>query len=541
MKLFSYIRFSTHTQADGDSLRRQTQAARDYADKHGYEYVDQSFRDLGVSGFKSVQRPALDELMGCIEQGVIQAGDAVFIENVDRLSRQGFRPTYNVICNMLESDVTLIAAAERLILTRDSMNDLVSVIRIATSASLAYDESKKKSERVQAAKNKQRQDAINGKPINRRLPYWLVRTDDGYAIDPVKSEPIKLLISMRQQGHGLAKIAAELNRRGYPTRFNRSGWSFSTLAGILQNRALYGAYQPGTRITHSWYEPDPTTIITGYYPALITFTEWQDLQCLFTGAGGPSPTVDNPLSRLVRCGYCNTAMFLKVSKRRSAKTGEMLHYWTWICTLNKNGGCELTPVKDLHRAVYAGIKHLKISDTKTDQSRLAQIDADLNQTRHRLDEIRQALTTGTGSVVVLATAAADLEQKLKDLINEQDRIQTTTTEQVNMIAGLDPVTDGVEFNINARKLIKSVKVYQFEDQAKFPTKRYYRAVIEQQNGYNVIVTASRVNQYADWTYRVADGEWLAGLTAGHEYDLDYDADMPDVADEVDELDEVPFQ
>ena len=49
-KAYSYIRFSTPEQAKGDSLPRQTAAARRYAISHGLE-LDESltFRDLGVS------------------------------------------------------------------------------------------------------------------------------------------------------------------------------------------------------------------------------------------------------------------------------------------------------------------------------------------------------------------------------------------------------------------------------------------------------------------------------------------------------------
>ena len=48
-KAYSYLRFSTPGQLEGDSLRRQTEAARAYAERHGLELSDLSYRDLGKS------------------------------------------------------------------------------------------------------------------------------------------------------------------------------------------------------------------------------------------------------------------------------------------------------------------------------------------------------------------------------------------------------------------------------------------------------------------------------------------------------------
>jgi DNA invertase Pin-like site-specific DNA recombinase len=53
-RAYSYLRFSTPDQLKGDSYRRQTQLAQEYARKHSLE-LDQSltFEDLGVSAYRS--------------------------------------------------------------------------------------------------------------------------------------------------------------------------------------------------------------------------------------------------------------------------------------------------------------------------------------------------------------------------------------------------------------------------------------------------------------------------------------------------------
>lgn len=49
---FSYRRFSSAQQKDGNSIKRQTDAAQAWCDANGYELSSSNFEDLGVSAFK---------------------------------------------------------------------------------------------------------------------------------------------------------------------------------------------------------------------------------------------------------------------------------------------------------------------------------------------------------------------------------------------------------------------------------------------------------------------------------------------------------
>ncbi|MCX8955437.1 recombinase family protein, partial [Ruegeria sp. NA] len=48
---FSYRRFSSAQQKDGNSIKRQTEAAQEWCDENGYELSSSNFEDLGVSAF----------------------------------------------------------------------------------------------------------------------------------------------------------------------------------------------------------------------------------------------------------------------------------------------------------------------------------------------------------------------------------------------------------------------------------------------------------------------------------------------------------
>src|SRR5262245_40837291 len=88
---FSYIRFSHPDQAKGDSLRRQTEAARDWCGRNGL-CLDETttLRDLGRSAYtgkhrSNPDRHALAAFLKLIEQGKVPRGSFLIIENLDRL------------------------------------------------------------------------------------------------------------------------------------------------------------------------------------------------------------------------------------------------------------------------------------------------------------------------------------------------------------------------------------------------------------------------------------------------------------------------
>jgi DNA invertase Pin-like site-specific DNA recombinase len=74
-KAISYRRFSSGSQATGDSLKRQTEAAQAYCDAHGDE-LDVSFVDAGMSAYrgKNATQGALARLVELAEQCTFNPG-----------------------------------------------------------------------------------------------------------------------------------------------------------------------------------------------------------------------------------------------------------------------------------------------------------------------------------------------------------------------------------------------------------------------------------------------------------------------------------
>ncbi|ENY2727111.1 recombinase family protein [Salmonella enterica] len=55
-KAYSYIRFSSKKREQGDSIKRQTELAEQYAHANNLILSDKSFQDLGISAFKEGKR-----------------------------------------------------------------------------------------------------------------------------------------------------------------------------------------------------------------------------------------------------------------------------------------------------------------------------------------------------------------------------------------------------------------------------------------------------------------------------------------------------
>jgi DNA invertase Pin-like site-specific DNA recombinase len=93
-RAYSYVRFSTPDQAKGDSYRRQTEAANEYARRHGLVLdTELTFTDLGVSAFRgaNAKTGALGVFLEAVKDGTIAPGSHLLIENLDRLTRADAR------------------------------------------------------------------------------------------------------------------------------------------------------------------------------------------------------------------------------------------------------------------------------------------------------------------------------------------------------------------------------------------------------------------------------------------------------------------
>jgi DNA invertase Pin-like site-specific DNA recombinase len=110
-KAYSYTRFSRPEQADGDSLRRQTEAARAYAGREQLDLDETlTFHDPGISAFRgrNAEEGKLGDFLNAVRGGIIPPGSFLLVESLDRISRQTVRKAVRTMEDIVEAGVTLV-------------------------------------------------------------------------------------------------------------------------------------------------------------------------------------------------------------------------------------------------------------------------------------------------------------------------------------------------------------------------------------------------------------------------------------------------
>jgi DNA invertase Pin-like site-specific DNA recombinase len=283
---FSYIRFSHPSQSEGDSLRRQTQAAADWCKRNGAVLdTATTFRDLGKSAYSGTHRAnpdrhALAAFLKLVESGKVSRGSYLIIENLDRLSREHIQPALLLALNLLQSGVRIVQLkpAEMVF---DDKSDTLPVMMMIFELSRGHSESAIKSERVGAAWSQKRQQARAGGVLTRRLPGWIELRDGKLSLVPQRAAVLRRIFELAAAGYGYARIVQRLELDRVPTfgaAVVREGrkrgafarhWTLPYVVRILNDRRAVGEYQPCGRGRKPEGPP-----ITDYYPAAVTEEEF---------------------------------------------------------------------------------------------------------------------------------------------------------------------------------------------------------------------------------------------------------------------------
>lgn len=444
---YSYIRFSSKKQEQGDSVRRQTELAEQYAHANNLILSDKNFQDLGISAFKEGNRPSLGDMLEAIEKGQIEQGSTIIIESLDRLSRRGIDVTQQIIKSILQNNVFIASLVDGLLLNRESTNDLVSVIRIALAADLAYKESEKKSQRLRETKGQQRQRALNGEVINKILPFWLERKQNKFVFSD-KLDTVKRIIELRRKGLGTNKIAKTLNNEGYkPLR--SAGWNHTTIGKTINSVALYGAYQ--TSETTKDRKIILLDIVEDYYPAVISKEEFMLLQSDQKQNKPGYKSEHNAFAGILKheCGGALVRKFHAVS----GKT-----YQYHVCANARDGKCNVTKnFKNIEIALYRIMKELKLEKkTNIDETLILE----RNSVKAKILDLNDMLLNLSKIPVSVIQTINNLEEKLQRLeekIKEQNSM--IISEQAFDLNLLQEIKDPQELNMMLKRVIEQIIVF----------------------------------------------------------------------------------
>lgn len=345
-KAYSYIRFSTPEQEKGDSLRRQTLAASQYAQRHGLELVDASYQDLGVSAFRGANADTgkLAEFMEAVRGEVIPRGSYLLIESMDRLSRAKPRKAIRLLESICEEGITVVTLADGRVYNEDSLDDDPLALMGAYFVAIrANEESMMKSARLKASWEHKRAKALD-KPLTSLVPGWmkLNRNKNKLEIIEERAGVIRRVFQMYLEGAGVHRIAETLNSEHVPCFGRAQFWHRSYIQKALENPAVVGTLTLRRLETDAGGRKIRRQIGTqeGYYPAIVDTETFQAAQAMKQGKKAPSTKdkrgLQNILGGLAVCPKCDSAM-TRVNKGDPKKGGRP----KLVCTKAKAGaGCE---------------------------------------------------------------------------------------------------------------------------------------------------------------------------------------------------------
>jgi DNA invertase Pin-like site-specific DNA recombinase len=346
-KVYSYTRFSTPEQAQGDSFRRQSDAAARWARERGLELdATLSLEDKGVSAYRGgnvEEDRGLGAFLFACRQGLIERGSFLLVESLDRISRMTPRRVQRLVDDIVDAGVTIVTLNDGQEYTQDRLDNDPMALLIALMVSWrAHEESKTKGRRVAAAWAAKRDRVRAGvDPIlTRRSPPWLRWSDGQWRVDDAKAAVVRRVYQMTIDGDGEHKIATALNQEGVPPLGRGAMWHRSAVSKLLRTSTVIGTLTPGHMVFDAGKKrrtlEDP---IEGAYPAILDRADWLAVRAIKDGSTASvrgraaKAPLSNIFAGLARCPDCGAVM-TRVMKGKKGGSPKL------VCTRAKAGAAE---------------------------------------------------------------------------------------------------------------------------------------------------------------------------------------------------------
>jgi len=203
---FGYTRVSTADQREnGVSLEAQQRRIAAWCVANDYE-LKELFVDAGISGKKTRNRPGLNDALAAVKK----AGGTLVVYSLSRLARST-KDTINIGEQLEKAGADLVSLSERIDTTSAAGKMIFRMLAV-----MAEFESDVISERTILGMDCKRE---RGESLG-KTPFGFDLADDGVTLVENADEQnvLRLIRQLRERGESLRKIAAELTRRGIPTK-----------------------------------------------------------------------------------------------------------------------------------------------------------------------------------------------------------------------------------------------------------------------------------------------------------------------------------
>jgi len=426
---YSYLRFSTPEQAKGDSSRRQTDLAERYAAKHGLT-LDTSLRmtDEGVSAFraKNIKTGALGRFLRLVEDGFVEEGSFLLVENLDRVSRARPWDALLVFQNIINAGVIIVTLQDERVWSEEDLRENPFRIFESLFAMIrANQESETKSRRLKAVWEHKRRTA-GTKAMTSRAPGWLRLEGQParFVVNEDRAAVVRRIFEMTAAGIGQHRIAETLNTEGVPCFGKAAHWHRSYIKKLLENPAVIGTLIPHELVYEgSQRLRKPHAAVPGYYPAIVDEALFQGVQAQKLDKRAPpvrQGVVANLFGGLARCPQCSGSM-TRVSK--GSKKGGKPYL---VCSRAKAGaGCQYRAVKldQVEHALFRDIGWVTATAPSGDDTidqRLQQIETATSVLGDQIGALVAELAD-TRSPAIRARLA-ELEEALAEMKEEEQSL-----------------------------------------------------------------------------------------------------------------------
>lgn len=474
-KAYSYIRFSTPKQAQGDSYRRQLELATEYCQKHQLQLSDKALEDFGVSAYRGSNRTngALGRFIDAVKDGKIKEGSYLLVESVDRLSRQAIEDALRQFLEMIGLGIVIVTLIDGRVYKSGAV-DITSLLVSIVSMARANDESKTKSKRSSEAWENGRKHARENNQVmkNSRLPSWLKLEEGKIIAIPERVKVVNEMFELAKSGCGYEQIAKIFLEKGYKTFGKKADWRPAGIQAVIKSESVIGVFHPhqikdGKRIP----EGDP---IWGYYPAIVEPMLFNEVKHLINQRNNHSGsyrkgTYNNLFSGILRC-QCGESL----RYQNKGRAGSPRNYL--VCPKQNITGCNLPNMlydkvePQLLQAVsiLSEVMQRRVGENEkflSLQEQLATLRAQLDVESRKKDKAAQSIldfdddATFRNAFVKSKASCKVLEEKIRELENELMSLELSEKTILNLLKPEELISteQRQQFNSQLKAVLKEIK------------------------------------------------------------------------------------
>lgn len=334
-KVCAYVRVSTDSLEQEDSLENQTSYFADYIQSNpGWEFAG-IYSDQGISGFKE-KRPGFQKMIADAKAGKI---DLIIVKSVSRFARN--------TATVLKYSRELKSIGVGIFFQLQNINTLSGAgeLLLTILAAFAQAESEGASDNARLTYRRKFSAGIPVSGLDRTFGFT-ADADGVISIVEEEAKTIRLIFDLAHKGIWPGKIKAYLNKHGI-TNCTGGVWDDTGVFRVLRNPAYKGdlvlqkTFLDSNRIRHKNEGQVDQWYISDNHPAIVNPAQWDAVQeillerCEHLKRKKVSPSAprnshaEYPLSGKLFCPLCGAKLIHKWGK------GEQEY---WACRTNLKVG-----------------------------------------------------------------------------------------------------------------------------------------------------------------------------------------------------------